>query len=115
LGRAIAVGFAREGCSNIAVGDLDSAELEETQNVLRSYSKSLSIEAITLDLTDETSTASFFQKAIDKFGRVDFLANIASYEPPLAGAHEIEETDFDEAFSSNQKAVGAPGSLFIMR
>jgi NAD(P)-dependent dehydrogenase (short-subunit alcohol dehydrogenase family) len=105
LGRAIAIAFARDGCSNLALGDLSLAELEETQKTLQGQFNFLKIEVKTVDLNDETSTAEFFQLIVNRFGKIDFVVNIASYEPPVAAVHEIEESDFDQAFTANQRSV----------
>ncbi|KAK5207784.1 hypothetical protein LTR72_007391 [Exophiala xenobiotica] len=105
LGRAIAIAFARDGCSNLALGDLSLAELEETQKTLQGQFNFLKIEVKTVDLNDETSTAEFFQLIVNRFGKIDFVVNIASYEPPVAAVHEIEESDFDHAFTANQRSI----------
>lgn len=105
MGREIATAFAREGCDKLAICDTDRLALEETQRALQIKFKSSIVEAKVLEDEDESSIAGFFEHVVNKFGRIDFSVNIASHEPPVAGVHEIEESDFDEAFSSNQKSV----------
>ncbi|EXJ77835.1 hypothetical protein A1O3_08994 [Capronia epimyces CBS 606.96] len=104
-GRAIALAFARDGTSNLAIGDLDSTELQETSKQLKEQYPSLNILAESIDINDEGSAARFFQQVVDKFGRIDFAANIAGHEPPVAGAHEVEDADFDLAFERNQRGI----------
>lgn len=105
VGRAIATTFAREGCSNLAIGDLDETALGQTEKELKSQFASLQIRSKKLDLNDEKSTAEFFQDVVEKFGRIDFSVNIANHEPAVAGVHELEESDLELAFTENQRSV----------
>jgi NAD(P)-dependent dehydrogenase (short-subunit alcohol dehydrogenase family) len=89
----------------LAVGDQNSTELEETARLLREQYSTLNLLAAAIDVNNEASVARFIQLVVDRFGRIDFAANLSTHEPPAAGAHEVEEGDFDLAFENNQRNV----------
>ncbi|OAG36488.1 hypothetical protein AYO21_09295 [Fonsecaea monophora] len=104
-GRAIALAFARDGCSNLAIGDQDSTSLEETVSLLRKQYNTLNLLHSEVNFNNEASISRFIQSIVGKFGRIDFAASLATHEPPATGAHEVEEREFDLAFENNQKSI----------
>lgn len=58
-----------------------------------------------LDVSNEQSVQAFFDLAIEKFGRVDFAANIAGYGHPATPSIDLPESEFDKSFNVNLKGV----------
>jgi citronellol/citronellal dehydrogenase len=82
IGKAIAIGFAREG-ADIVVAARSEVENEKVPGTI--YKTAQEIEAlgrralpIKTDISDEQSINQMVQKAIDKFGRIDILVNNAA-------------------------------------
>jgi len=74
IGRAISFKLSEAG-ARVVVGDIDRINAEETVVFLKEH-KGSSI-ACTVDVSDERSVASMVTKALESFGRVDFLVNNA--------------------------------------
>lgn len=85
LGKAIALGFAKEG-ANVVISDrvIEDGKLEGVAEEIRALGRQAL--AVQCDVTDEQSINDMVQKTVDKFGRVDVLVNnagIAAYAPVL--------------------------------
>jgi meso-butanediol dehydrogenase/(S,S)-butanediol dehydrogenase/diacetyl reductase len=74
MGRATCIRFAAEGAQILAV-DVDSAGLEETSRMIAEQGGQ--IEGRLCNVTQRNECAEAVQHAIDRFGRLDVLANIA--------------------------------------
>src|SRR5712692_129802 len=74
IGRAIALGYAKEGASVAAVARTES-ELKSLEQEIRQLGKeAISISA---DLSDRTAPARVIQQVLGKFGTIDILVNNA--------------------------------------
>ncbi len=74
IGRAIALGFAREG-ADIVVADVNLQEAEKTAKEIELLGrKSLALE---MDVTDYAKVEEGLNKILDKLGKVDILVNNA--------------------------------------
>jgi NAD(P)-dependent dehydrogenase (short-subunit alcohol dehydrogenase family) len=90
LGKAIAIGFAKEGANVVVAArtELESKELPGTINQTANEIKALGGEALPIrcDVTNEQSVNEMVQKTQDKFGHIDVLVNnagVAFYRPVL--------------------------------
>ena len=74
IGRAIALGFAREG-ADIALGDINKTDTDKTCADIEAMGRrGLSIE---MDVTNPGSVGEAINKVLDKFSKVDILINNA--------------------------------------
>ncbi len=89
IGRAIAMGFAREG-AGVAICARDRARLEKTAAEIRS-STGARVFAMPADLTVPEEIDRFVQAAVDEFGGIDILVTNAG--GPKAG----KPTEIDDA------------------
>lgn len=88
LGKAIAIGFAREGAS-IVIAARTEAEgripgtIYETAEKIKAIGQR--VLAVRCDVTSEESVNNMVQRALDHFGHIDILVNNvgAAYYPPL--------------------------------
>jgi len=80
MGRAISLGFAREG-ANIGFCDL----LEEEANQTGADIKAAGSDALFMkvDITDNAAVIKWVKAVEDKFGKIDIVVNCAGYDMPL--------------------------------
>ena len=94
LGRAVAKAFADLG-ANLVFVDLKRGDLQDG-------GKQLFIQA---NLMDGESAGAAAAKALDRFGRVDVLCNIAGAFRMGAPVHETKDADWDFLFGVNARSV----------
>ena len=75
FGRATAVLLAKEGCEAVVVADVVKEDVELTAAEVNKLGCN-SI-ALVADITDEAEVNTMVQAAIEKFGRIDILCNVA--------------------------------------
>lgn len=74
IGRAIAVGLAKEGCS-LALADLNEEGLRETAKIAEEVGSK--VMTFVLDVSSEDQVNDAIEKAIYNFGKIDILVNNA--------------------------------------
>ncbi len=97
IGRAIALGLAREG-ANVVIADLQAEKAGETAEEARSLGvESLSVE---VDVSSEASVQRLADQTLARFGRVDILVNDAGVylRAPVV---EMREEDWDRTLNVN--------------
>ncbi len=94
IGRATAVGFAREG-ADVAVAARRFELLEETaREVERAGRQGL---AVRCDVTQEDQVTAMVDQVLERFGRIDILVNNAGIgNAELGGGHKVEDMPLDE-------------------
>jgi 3-oxoacyl-[acyl-carrier protein] reductase len=97
IGRAIALGFAREG-AKIVVGDL---KVDGAEAVVREL-QGIGAEALALkaDVSSEASALNLKEQTLRQFGRVDILVNNAGIYP-LSPTTEMTEELWDKVMDTN--------------
>jgi len=98
LGREIAMAFAREG-ADLVLCDLDKPSLEKA--VYEAGKTGRKVFSGVFDVSKEEQVADFFDKAEEKFGRVDLLVNNAGVYVPEANLWEVERADFMRCLEVN--------------
>lgn len=78
IGRAIVLGFAREG-ANITIADVDTDQAENTAKLARSSGAS-AVQIVKTDVTDLAQVQAMFKATADKFGGVDVLVNNVGWD-----------------------------------
>ncbi|MFT3800233.1 MAG: SDR family oxidoreductase [Burkholderiaceae bacterium] len=101
IGRAIAIAFAREGASVVAI-DIDREAARRTADMIAA--EGLSGEAETADASDSAQIAGVVARAIERFGRIDVLVNNVGIVP-LGGPIELSEAAWDRAFAVNVRSA----------
>jgi NAD(P)-dependent dehydrogenase (short-subunit alcohol dehydrogenase family) len=99
LGQAVAAHFARAGAALVLL-DLDRARLEQRygdENESRLFAPA--------DLLDRAEVAAAVKAAIDQFGRIDVLCNLAGGFRMGHALHETPEQDWDFLFNLNARSV----------
>jgi NAD(P)-dependent dehydrogenase (short-subunit alcohol dehydrogenase family) len=102
IGRATAVGFARDG-ARVVVVDRDTAGGEGTVGIIRQQGgEALFVAA---DVTKATDVQAYVKAALDAYGTIDCFHNNAGIEGNVAPTAEYDEAMFDTVMGVNVKGV----------
>jgi gluconate 5-dehydrogenase len=111
IGRAIAAGFAQRGASVVITGR-DQAALERTAQEIAPSGKTVT--PLVCDVADKKAIARLVPAALERFGRIDTLLNVAGVNRRML-AEKLSEDDWDFIIDINLKgpfllsqAVGKP-------
>ena len=98
IGRAIAIGLAREGC-NVCVCARDNAALAETAHVIRSETDA-EVFSLVCDMARYEDIKRVVKETANTFGRLDVLVNNAG-GPRTGTFDDMDETDWLNAINQN--------------
>ena len=102
IGRATALGFARDG-AKVVVVDRDTAGGEGTVGIIRQQGgEALFVAA---DVTKSADVQAYVKAALDAYGSIDCFHNNAGIEGGLAPTAEYDEAMFDTVMNVNVKGV----------
>jgi len=101
IGRAIALGFAREGAS-IVIADVNEESASAVKNEIEAGGGRAMV--IRTDVSNENSVQAMAKESLAEFGRVDILVNNAGIFP-TSSVEEMSEEDWDRVIGTN--LVGA--------
>ncbi len=99
IGRAVALGFVKEGCK-VAIVYLDEDEdAEHTMNAI----DMLDGEGLLIagDVGDPAFCQEAVKKTVDRFGRLDILINNAAEQHPQDTIEEISQEQLEKTFRTN--------------
>jgi NAD(P)-dependent dehydrogenase (short-subunit alcohol dehydrogenase family) len=99
MGRAVTLAFAEEGCKLVLAGR-DTAAIEP----VAAEARALGVPAIVVacDLTDDTQTEALAKHALEAFGRIDVLVNVAGGSGPIGKTGwETSAAEFNEIVELN--------------
>lgn len=99
MGRAVTLAFAAEGCRLVLAGR-DTAAIEP----VAADARALGVPAIVVacDLTDDTQTEALAAHALEAFGRIDILVNVAGGSGPIGKTGwETSAAEFNEIVELN--------------
>lgn len=87
------------------LGDLSLDGLEETHNLIRQQFPEAHVVTCMVDVSDEELVEEFHLIAVEKFGRIDFAANVAGYSHPATRSVDIDSREFDNCMAVNLTGV----------
>jgi len=111
IGRAIAIGFAREGaqvvCADIRKDARPEGYEEDRQKDTDAVISANGGEALFVkaDVTRAQDTANLVKSTVERYGRVDIMVNNAGVFTRLAPIHEKTEEEYDFTMNVNAKGV----------
>jgi 3-oxoacyl-[acyl-carrier protein] reductase len=102
MGRAIALRFAKEGCSSV-ITDLLDKEAEKTVADI----KNAGVDAmyIRCDVTSSAQVKDMVVQAISKFKKIDIMVNCAGIGKPPKLINDISEEEYDKVVAVNMKGI----------
>lgn len=102
LGRAFALGFAKEG-ANLVIADMNAAGAAETVALVEAEgAKAI---AVSVNVADKASCEAMVQSTLDAFGSVDVLINNAAIYATLERSDfwDIDPDEWDKVMAVNVK------------
>jgi len=102
IGAATARAFVREGAA-VALISRDKASLDSLATELQANGGKAA--AFAGDVTDETSLATAFQAALDRFGGIDIAFNNSGVSSKAHRLHETPVEEFDRLISVNLRGM----------
>jgi NAD(P)-dependent dehydrogenase (short-subunit alcohol dehydrogenase family) len=102
IGRATAVGFARDG-ARVVVVDRDTAGGEGTVGIIRQQGGEAMF--VAADVTKSADVQAYVKAALDTYGTIDCFHNNAGIEGNVSPTAEYDEEMFDTVMGVNVKGV----------
>ena len=99
LGRAIAVGFAKEGATVVIAYYNEEKDAEETKNFIERMGRTC--ELISGDIKDKKVCEKIVEDTIKKFGKIDILVNNAGVQYQQKSLLDITDEQFDLTMKTN--------------
>ncbi|ROV88689.1 hypothetical protein VSDG_09506 [Cytospora chrysosperma] len=110
IGAAIARGFARSGCTRLAITNTNAAALAQTAREIQKTNPETKITQLVGDVSDKPFVEDLVASAVEDFGRLDYAVNCAGIFGPPLRSHEISTDLFDRINNVNYK-----GSWLVSR
>ena len=101
IGKAIALKLAQEG-SDIVIGDVNQEAMQEAALEIEKTGRRVLTRKV--DVTNLADVQSFFQKALDKFGKINILINNAGITRDGLLVR-MSEADWDAVLNANLKGA----------
>ena len=102
MGRAIALRFAKEGCSSV-IADLLDEEGQKTVTAIKEAGQDAIY--VRCDVTNSAKIREMVAKAIVKFKKVDIMVNCAGIGKPPKLINDISEEEYDQVIDVNMKSI----------
>jgi 3-oxoacyl-[acyl-carrier protein] reductase len=102
MGRAIALRFAREGCSSVIADILDKEGDKTVTDVKKAGRKAIYVRC---DVTDSAKVKEMVAKAISIFRKVDIMVYCAGIGRPPMLIGDISEEEYDRVVAVNMKGI----------
>jgi len=105
IGAAVAMGFARAGCSRFAITDINGPSLTRTEESILEISPGAKVFLRAGDVSDDDFIASFTKEAAKLFGRIDYGVNCAGVLGESLRSHETPIESFDRVTRINYRGA----------
>jgi NAD(P)-dependent dehydrogenase (short-subunit alcohol dehydrogenase family) len=102
MGRAIALRFAKEGCSSVIADVLDKDGEKTVADIRKAGKDAIYIHC---DVTSSTSVKDMVSKAVAKFKKIDIMVNCAGIGRPPTRINDITEEEYDKVVAVNMKGI----------
>ncbi|OHE95037.1 short-chain dehydrogenase [Colletotrichum orchidophilum] len=103
IGAAVAKGFARSGCSRIAITDLNKQSLADTKDAILQLNSKAQVLSQEGDISDESFVNSFVGDIAKRFSRIDYSVSCAGILGSSLRSHETSTAAFDLITNVNYK------------
>ncbi|CAG0901474.1 unnamed protein product, partial [Darwinula stevensoni] len=111
IGRALALGLAKEGCS-LAISDRDEVGLAQTVDLLKNQYPQTKVLSQGLDVTDEAGQQAWLARILAEYNQVDGVINNAGIAL-MGNFDEVEKEKFDKVVAVNLTAPINITRLFL--
>jgi NAD(P)-dependent dehydrogenase (short-subunit alcohol dehydrogenase family) len=104
IGRGVALRYAKEG-AKLALVDIEQSHLDETAQALAQSGTNAEHMTLQGDVSSSADVQRFFDKTIERFGRLDILVNNAGIGNPPMPIINMPEEAWDRTLAVNLKSV----------
>ncbi|KAF4339924.1 3-oxoacyl- reductase [Fusarium beomiforme] len=115
IGRETALSFAREGCKKIVIVDRDAGKLNDTKNIIAGAADDVQVIDVPTDISKEEDIENLYNKAIETFGRIDYVVNGAGVLSNNKRSHESSIEEFDMINNVNYRGCWLSSRAAIQR
>jgi NAD(P)-dependent dehydrogenase (short-subunit alcohol dehydrogenase family) len=99
IGRAVAIGFAKEG-ADVAIAYLSEDEdARRTCELIQAESRRTA--AIRIDLSEEANCREAVERTVSDLGGLDLLVNNIAYQNPVESPEELSSEQWERTFRTN--------------
>jgi NAD(P)-dependent dehydrogenase (short-subunit alcohol dehydrogenase family) len=106
MGQACALAFAKAGCSQFALLDLNEAGLRTTEEQIKAINAKAEVLLLPVNITEESEVVRVVQAAGQRFGRLDYVVQCAGLnQRPRALLHETEMVNYDKVMDINLRGL----------
>lgn len=105
IGAAVAKGFARSGCSRIAITDINKKTLDSTRDAILEINPQAQVTSREGDISDESFVASFVGDISKTFSRLDYAVNCAGILTEALRSTETPVSIFDRVTNVNYRGT----------
>ncbi|KAL6231966.1 hypothetical protein BDW75DRAFT_243394 [Aspergillus navahoensis] len=105
IGRATAILYAKEGCTKLSISDRNGKSIEETKQIIERESCGVAVWATVCDVSDEAAVQAFIDGTVERFGRIDYAANVAGITRLGPGTAELSNAVWDEDYAINLRGL----------
>ena len=102
MGRAIALRFAKEGCSSVIADVLDADGEKTAADIKKAGKDALYVHT---DVTKSASVKDMNAKAVAKFKKIDIMVNCAGIGKSPKLINDITEEEYDQVVAVNMKGI----------
>lgn len=102
IGKATAMAFAKRGAAVIVADCVEDAQQETMNEIKNAGAKGMFVKC---DVSNSDEVKNLFEKAIERFGKIDYAFNNAGIEGETANTHECSEANWDKTIGVNLKGV----------
>lgn len=102
IGKATAIAFAKRGAAVIVADCVEDAQQETMNEIKNAGAKGMFVKC---DVSNSDEVKNLFEKAIERFGKIDYAFNNAGIEGETANTHECSEANWDKTIGVNLKGV----------
>jgi 3-oxoacyl-[acyl-carrier protein] reductase len=102
MGRAIALRFAKEGCSSVIADIRDQDGVRTVDDIKKAGQDAIYVRC---DVTNSAKVREMVAKAIVKFKKVDIMVNCAGIGKPPKLINDISEEEYDQVVGVNMKGI----------
>ena len=99
IGRAVAIGFAKEGADVAIVYLNESDDAAHTKRLIEQAGRRC--EAIACDVGDRRQARDAVARTVERLGRLDVLVNNAGEQHPQPGIEDVTEEQLEGTFRTN--------------
>ncbi|RYP49350.1 hypothetical protein DL768_004910 [Monosporascus sp. mg162] len=105
IGAAVAKGFARSGCSRIAITDINKKALDSTRDAILDINHKVQVTSRDGDVSDEMFVDSLVRDISKSFSRLDYAVNCAGILGNDLRSTEMGVSTFDMINNVNYKGT----------